>query len=325
MTTAKRAVARWALGEAESEKRLAGLAALTLGSEPLRAVDIGARDAGSGDLTPIEGQVELHGFEPEPAECEALNRRAAERRLTQRFHPVAVAGGDEVRTFRETRAPRASSLLEPEHDFHRRFPEPERMEVVNEVELEVRSLGGVLEEQGFRPEFVKVDAQGVDGEILDSLSDPQWEELLGVHAEVLFAPLYRGQTWFSQIDELLRSHGMSLFSLRRYTTLRRGFDFRKYEARAQLIFGDALYLRTDASMRPEMRRRLALLAALHAHYDYALELLGEEDERAAAVVRKLARRRPRPIRTMARALRSRQRFGGTPPSPWASDTPDAWV
>jgi FkbM family methyltransferase len=282
---------------------LADLARTTL-DEPLVVVDIGALGGLLPELAPIEGHARAIGFDPDPDECDRLNQDARARGLPHRYLPFAVAGSDGPRTFRVYRKEASSSLLEPNRDYHDRFPESERMDVVKTIEVDTRALGPLLAAEHVEPEFLKLDAHGVEDEILASLDEGQWAGLLAVHAELLLAPHYVGQTGIGAVHDRLVEHGFELYSLRRYSSRRAAFDNGAVRSRGQLAFADALYLRRTRDLPPERRRRLAVVAAAFRHYDFAHELLGS-DEAARAQVLSLAARPGR--------------------GPWSSDTGEDWI
>jgi FkbM family methyltransferase len=284
--------------------KLRALAEKALGERPLAVVDVGALWGLLPELQPIERFVSAVGFDPDAEECERLNAAARERDLNQRFLPHAVTGADERRTFHLMRKEATSSLLEPNRAFFDHFPDADRVDVVDRFELETRAFGPLLHAEGVDVEFLKLDAHGLEAEILDSLDQSQLRAILAVHVEVLFAELYRGQCGFAEIDARLQAAGLALYELKRYSWRRRTFDSARYRTRGQITFGDALYLRTPEGLSPDQRQRLAVVAAVFRHFDLAHELVSEDPALVEAVV----------------ALAPQDGAGG----PWASDTDD-WL
>ena len=271
-------------GEAdESASKLRALAEEALDGRPLAVVDVGALWGLLPELQPIESFVTAVGFDPDPDECERLNAAAHEQGLQQRFLPHLVAGADGPRTFYATRKQAASSLLEPNRPLYEDFPEAERMDVMDRLEVETRAFGPLLAAEGVEVELLKLDAQGVEAEILDSLAPAQIGALLAVHVEVLFATLYHSQCYFSDIDARLTAAGLDLYELKRYSWRRRTFDSARYRSRGQVAFADALYLRRLDGLSPDQRHRLAVVAALFRHFDLAHELVEEDDALSEAV------------------------------------------
>ncbi|MGH7436946.1 MAG: FkbM family methyltransferase [Polyangiaceae bacterium] len=284
-------------------RQLRALAEEALDGRPLSVVDVGALWGLLPELRPIESFVSAVGFDPDAEECERLTAAAREQGLRQRFLPYLVAGTDERRTFHITRKQAASSLLEPDRAFFDQFPDAERVDIVDRREVETRALGPLLAAEGVEVEFLKLDAQGVEVEILDSLDEAQLRSILAVHVEVLFAELYVGQCHFADVDARLRAAGFELYELKRYSWRRRTFDAGRYRTRGKIAFADALYLRDSAGLSPEQRRRLALIAAIFRHFDLAHELVADDP-------------------TLVDAIIGLAPQGGS--GPWASDADD-WI
>lgn len=283
---------------------LRSLAEQALGGRPLAVVDVGARWGLLPELQPIEGLVSAVGFDPDAEECERLNAAARAAGLRQRFIPHLVAGADGTRTFHLTRKGASSSLLEPNRSLYDPYPDAERMDVLERIEVEVRAFGPLLATEGVEAELLKLDAQGVEAELLDSLDESQLRGILAVHAEVLLVELYHGQCWFADVDSRLRAGGFDLYELKRYSWRRRSFDSSRYRSRGRIAFADSLYLRRPEGLSSEQRRRLAVVAAVFGHFDLAHELVADDAGLAQAVL----------------ALAPQSGAAG----PWATDTDD-WI
>jgi len=233
---------------------------------------------------PIESFVSAVGFDPDAEECERLNTAARERGVRQRFLPYLVAGADGRRTFQVTRKQASSSLLEPNRPLYDAYPEAERMDVVDRLTVETRAFGPLLVSEGVEVELLKLDAQGVEAELLDSLDEKQLRAVIAVHVEVLFAELYRGQCNFADVDARLTGAGFELYELKRYSWRRRTFDSTRYRTRGRIAFADALYFRNPDDLSPEQRRRLAVVAAVFHHFDLACELVADDRDFVEATI-----------------------------------------
>lgn len=288
-----------------TDSTLSELARSALLDAPLTVIDVGALGGLLPELAPIERYVAAVGFDPDPAECERLNAHAQARGMEHRYLPYAVAGDDGTRTFHVLRKEASSSLLEPNREYHDRFPDAERMDVMETLDVETRALGPLLASQGVEAEFLKLDAHGVENEILASLADEQLARLLGAHVELLLAEHYVGQTSLGAVHDRLLTAGLELYSLKRYSSRRAGFDSFRYRTRGQLSFCDALYLRRADGLSAEQRRRLMVVAAAFRHYDFAHELAAGDEPARETLLR------------LASAGRGR--------GPWESDGSGDWI
>ena len=311
---------------AHGNQRKLELARHLLDGGPLRVVDVGSLGGLQEELRPALELIEAIAFDPNHDDCARLNAAAAEAGHRHRFEPYVVGGEDGERPFYVCRKVSSSSLLRPNREFHSAFSAADRMDVTRVDRVHTREFGRVLRMVDARPEYLKLDAHGIERDLLESLSASQWTGLLAVFTEVLFAPLFIGQGEFGELDATLRERGFRMYQLRRFSGRRAILDPRCSVSRGQLLFGDALYLRSPADVDDDQRRRLALVALLFNHYDLAIDLL-RDDPVLARQVEELAGR-PRAIRILGIALHLVGRIGGliggSPPGFWASDSPFEW-
>jgi len=233
----------------------------------------GAR--GETGKLPIRGlpQVRYIGFEPDPTEYERLRRQA---KPGFQFENAAVADGASRRTIYVTREPACSSLLRPNARLFSRFLDAgPATEIVREAEVDTVSLDGYLPKVGIaNVDFLDLDTQGSELEILQGAAGFLSKGVVAVKTEVEFAALYEGQPLFGDIDQHLRSLGFVLFDLSR-SRGRRSVLPQKVLTRGQLLWGDALYLRDYAWLADRSAKdtalRLCLVAAHLGFHDYALE------------------------------------------------------
>ena len=249
---------------------------------PLTLIDIGARGGLQSNWRPAVRHLRHVGFEPDPAEHARLASGADPRRTV--FINAAVGRARGRLVLNVGRLGGTSSHSEPNLEFLRRFPDPDRYEVVRQVEIETDRLDAVLPRHGIAdPDFIKIDTQGAELAILEGAREALERSVLGLEVEVLFAPLYREQPSFGEIDDLLRRSGFQLFDLRP-GYWKRAAGARYGGPKGQLVFADVLYLRTEESLQQLLagiadatERRAKLLRALavsllYGYVDYAIEI-----------------------------------------------------
>ena len=91
---------------------------------PMTCLDIGARGGFTSDLLPLAPSVNAVGFEPDPEECERLNRAAAKDKgawRTLRFIPTALGDTNGVGTLHFYRQRGCSSLLQADTTLAQSF------------------------------------------------------------------------------------------------------------------------------------------------------------------------------------------------------------
>lgn len=259
-----------------------------LGDQTLRVIDVGARDRLAPQFAPLAAQVDIIGFEPDAAECDRLN--AALRGGSWRsahILPYAVGHTAADRPFYVTEAPELAGLLEPlAEETGRPGWQVRRVARVATVALDDLAAQGELP---LPVDFIKVDTQGSELEILHSGEARVLDSVLGIAAEVEFRELYRDQPRFSEVEWYLRGRGFELFLLEP-AHLRTEWPL----ARKRTSYGDALFLRGRAWGRAApaaARRRLLALYLLYGFYAEAHDLAVAGDpalaERIAAAYRTL--------------------------------------
>ena len=248
---------------------------------PFVYVDCGARD-GIGEATILEAfpQAQLIGFEPDAEECDRLNRTQtnAGGRHQQVFYPVAVGARQEERCLYITKNLACSSLYRPNNAVFGKFLDcADAIEVIRETSVATVALDAYLPSIGVeRIDFLKLDVQGAELDVLQGAKELLTSCVLGLRLEVEFAQLYQGQPLFGDVDAYLRQSGFVLFDLSR-TRYRREVTPRDLPTRGQLLWGDAIYLRDyehfldPAQTAPCLQ--LAVLASALGFHDYAMEIV----------------------------------------------------
>lgn len=147
------------------------------------------------------------------------------------------------------------------------------MSVIN---LPVVTLDGYLSEAGFHSvDFMEIDTQGSELDILRGADIFLKKSVLGLRVEVEFSPIYKNQPLFSDVDSFLRPYGFVLFDLSRHR-YRRSSAPRSILTKGQLLYGHAVYMRdyklltgVDAWLKTI---KLIMIADFFRFRDYAYEM-----------------------------------------------------
>jgi FkbM family methyltransferase len=251
-------------------------------AQPLRVLDIGSRGQVYPVLLPVAPATEIVGFEPDRDECARLNRQLPGQRWRSAVVlPYAVTGRSGPRTLHLTRRPDLSSLLRP------RCPVPgtdwevvERRRVMGRSLADLRCAG----ELTGRWDFLKVDVQGLEHEVLAGLPDDLYADLAGLEVECRLGHHYEGQHGMLDVAADVMRHGFELFALAPVFAGGSRVDETQPwpRSRRPLSHGDLLLLRDPrwpdgtADDRERLRRAgvLTLLYGLHGFWVAALELAG---------------------------------------------------
>jgi FkbM family methyltransferase len=267
--------------------------------EPLVLVDVGARGGLRPNWRAAQPHLKTIGFEPEADEFERLNRQTGADGMTVFFH-AALHKRAESLVLHIARDRGLTSIFAPNRPFLDSFPEAERFDTVATAEMTTDTMDHVLHTGGIGDvDFVKVDTQGSELFILQGGEKTLRRSVVGVEVEVEFAPVYKNQPLFADVDAYLRSLGFSLFDLRPCYWKRA--DGRTVGGpQGQLIWADALYLR-EVTALPELlsklepaRRPAKLLKSLsvsilYGYFDYALAILAAAGSVLSADDQRVAR------------------------------------
>lgn len=262
---------------------------------PIVLVDVGARGGLKSNWAAAKRHLHLIGFEPDKREFARLSDRPRSEPATT-FLDVALHNRRGPISVNIARDRGLSSIFEPDRAFLDAFPEASRFDLVEVQPAEADTLDNQLQARQIAGvDFIKADTQGSELFVLEGAKDALSASVIGVEVEVEFAPIYRGQPLFADVDTFLRSLGFVLFDLRPC--------YWKREAgralggpRGQIIWADALYLKSiaaltaasaplDAAGRRAKILKAITIALLYGYCDYAMAIAHDpgsaltEDER----------------------------------------------
>jgi FkbM family methyltransferase len=226
----------------------------------------------------------IYGFDADADACEADNADLKRRQInwTERHIPLALGQSAGVSTLYVTQSPMCSSLYAPNEPYLARFMNlPELVNLDFTLDLETTTLEQFCQQEGIDVvDFLKIDVQGADLQVLKGATSLVEKTVLGVQIEVEFSPLYVDQPLFADIDTFLRARDFTLFDIARSHCIRRHSPLSSTVHPGQLLWGDAFYfcdLIQDQKMThaktPEQIFKLACMADCMSFPDYALELL----------------------------------------------------
>lgn len=291
-----------------------GALASALAHDPIRAMDVGAAGGVAPHWREYLQYLDVDCFEPDSKECAA---RQADSPPNLHWYPVALAGATARRKFHVLNRSTGSSLYPPNDPVILEYSGRSYAGVRRIIEVDCLSLADFLaEHQRDVPMLMKMDTQGSELEILSSLTPAQLNSLICIELEVEFLELYQGQPTFVDIHTFMQQHGFRLLDLRTHRSYRNAKDeplyfLRKYlhtaagssALSAELVAGDALYLRDACLQAPSKQNLIPTLCILRMYgfYDLAFWLVEKatrdgviSSSDASALVVDIASGGPRP-------------------------------
>ena len=259
-----------------------------LGQQELVIADVGAAYGLPLHLRALDSVATLCLFEPNAERAQELRDMYAARGLGPRVHvsTSALASTDGARTLYVTNAPTGSSLLKPGSEAALDRGDPGYFYPLREVQVQTRRMEDALaEERVARVDFVKLDVQGAELDVLQGLGDRHLGALLGAELEIGFPGAYIDQPGYAELHSYLESHGLELFDLkpvrghRHLANARQGYAEDVFGVAAEapslsqrLWEADAVYFRSARHLLAQ-RDGLALrrLLLLYCAYGFFVE------------------------------------------------------
>ncbi|MBF0347564.1 MAG: FkbM family methyltransferase [Magnetococcales bacterium] len=249
-------------------------------------VDVGAR--GGIKTIPwlnILPLIDVISFEPEPNEAARMLK--AKRNNDQIFATALYRDAREVHLY-VTRSPGSSSLYEPNYEFLESFPDKERFDIVAQERVKTDTLDHLYDQKLIKDaDFIKLDVQGAELDILKGGTRLSCENILGIELEVEFQPLYKGQPLFSDVDPVIRDMGFDLQDIQ-VSYWKRNAGVGIGPVKGQAIFGDALYFRSPRGVMEMIAKRpreqgaekilmACLFSVSYGYFDYSFDLLAQPE------------------------------------------------
>ena len=243
-----------------------------LAQNPIVVCDVGARGAAPEELAPLFGDILYYAFDADEEECNRL--RQLDHPYRERFLFPYFIGSDATEVpFYLYKVRGESSPYRPGRRFATVFAGAD-FAVEREVAMSSISLDSFLaSEQAPLPDFLKLDTQGSELEILQGASRAVMHASL-IEVEAEFIEMYEGQPLFKDILEFMTANGFELLYLNRVFGHRT--QFFTGGSRGQLVFGDALFGRREdhlADLSPAQIAKYVLLLRNYGHIDFANHLL----------------------------------------------------
>jgi FkbM family methyltransferase len=188
------------------------IASVDLASAPIGIVDVGAAGAPHPNLAAIASISTYLGFDPDLRSPQTGNNFGF-----QKYSMInrAVTPREQASVmFHLTRFPECSSVLQPDLDQTRSYAIGDYFETLGQSSVPAITLDAAIEQAGLHHiDWLKLDTQGTDFDLLTSLSSARFDQLLIVEVEPGVAPFYHGENTVAQIHAHMLQNGFWLAHL----------------------------------------------------------------------------------------------------------------
>jgi FkbM family methyltransferase len=258
--------------------------------------DIGARYGVHPSWNGFDAPLRYIAFEPDAEEAERLRENSRSTELSsyevQEFALDKSAG---VRDFHLLRHRGLSSFLKPDLTSECfRHLKPGQAEIDRVIPVRTERLDDVFAKLGATPDFLKVDTEGTEQDVIEGAGALLGAAVLGVRSSCNFQPCFHGQRLFSETHDFLLARGFVLLNIdyQGYGYPRLGL-FRKPDPSESedfrygiLVAADAVWIRKPDLVGRHLAGDAATIALLKLAYfcflnnapDLAIDLLREAAE-----------------------------------------------
>lgn len=225
----------------------------------------------------------IYGFDADPDACNEANTDIEARQVNwkEKHIPLILSNSVAEVPLYVTNYLECTSLYPPNEPYLSRFAEiSELMTLDFPILVETTTLDSVCQTEGINEiDFLQIDVQGADLNVLEGASWILSRSILAVQTEVEFSHLYVNQPLFADVDIFLRGKDFTLFELGTARRVRSRAPVSSLRG-GQLLWGEAIYFRDlvrediNLSLKtPEQILKLACIADMMHFFDYSFELL----------------------------------------------------
>ena len=250
-----------------------------------KIIDVGARTGLEDNLLFLSQNIDtkILGFEPEPLEFERLSMNLHSN-LT--LLNTALYSSKKEITLYVTKDPGLSSIYKPKLDFLKEIETKKALgnyTVVKEIKVEANTLDDEVNSTEFKnADFIKIDTEGSEVDILKGSEKLLSQSLIGVESEMSYIQLREEQPTFQDLIKLLHDHDFQIFDTRnKFQKRESGQSYGK--RKGQLIYCDALFFKSlkgidnitkelsQKDKKTKICNSIAIITS-YGYFDYAYEI-----------------------------------------------------
>lgn len=244
-------------------------------NKKLIIADVGSTGGLSFLWNKINNYILCYSFDPDIRAEEKLDENIQN-------HPTALWSSNTQKNLYLTKFPDASSIYEPNQKLLDLFLNADSHHVEKKILINTKTIDGICKKKEL-PDFIKVDAEGADLEILKGAKTSLSKSCIGIQIEVQFIERNIGSPLFSEVDSFLRNAGYWIMDLKKESWIRDN-SFYKVTSKPQLIWGDAVYMLTSDEVlkrgyvlskkeRNFFLAKLIMISLIYGFHDYSFQII----------------------------------------------------
>jgi len=249
-------------------------------SDPIILADAGAKDGLHQPWLNLDkaGSLYVIGFEPDKDECDKLNATKKPNRI---YIPAALWSSEGKVDIHLAQIRSTSSVYAPNFEFIKQYKDCHWKPRITKSVITVDSviLDKVLKDKKIDCDFLKIDTQGAEFEIIQGATRSIADNIFGVLIETWTSEVHSGQHLTGDILTSMTKLGFSLFDISIAAAWQRKIDKNiKLFGKKQVIGLDLLFFK-DTNKFVEGGKKLnkiikaAAISDVYGFPDYALEIL----------------------------------------------------
>jgi FkbM family methyltransferase len=215
------------------------------------------------------------GFEPDSREFEQLIDSSR-----QKWFNIGLNHSTGIFPIYITKYQTNTSLYKPNFKFiNRMCYRQDDFKIERELNVECDTLDNIIIDKNFNLDFIKLDTQGSELDILKGCESVLNRDIFAVEVEVEFAELYENQPLFADVDIFMRSKNFILMDLGNMVHLKGRNTVGKGGPKAFLISSDALYFKSIDECINLIQNNgidklfnIVVICLKYGYTDYALEV-----------------------------------------------------
>ncbi|MDQ3100672.1 MAG: hypothetical protein M3R08_04750 [Bacteroidota bacterium] len=174
-------------------------------------VDVGASGGAPKEWLPLASRSWYIAFDPDQREMTEVTTDGTFKRKTVVNEAITHDPSNREVRFNLTRSPFCSSILTPDHELVANFFGGEKFDVLDETVVKASTLNEVMQRIGCtKIDWLKLDTQGTDRRIYDSLSETLRHGLLAVDLEPGLRGAYLEEDLFGDVHKSMLRDGFWL-------------------------------------------------------------------------------------------------------------------